>query len=1350
MQEYDVDNWELVKTMAARGWHENNYIGMGVRAVNSWFPSLYSDNLMGEDFNQQSFEQQVQRLQAVHEYNRATHDERKQIQTGRLEQEHYEDLKRLNVDYDKLSVTEKILYTGGYLAGAIADPTLLIPVGTGLKVTQGLAGAAKLAGKAKYLGSAAAIGAIDGVARTAALDWVEDGVMDHPEDLATNGAWGAGVGAAMGLTGIAWKALQVRRANKLKAGQDIDKIDVAKSLTPEDFEANPDFIAKSVRILSDNMATQEELMSRGVIGSYVNRGAQDSYKKFMSRYAMQEGMSPDDMIKFMSEGGDEFIEFEAKLLGEVADGELAHLVKTMSPEDIRMLQESLDAHAKRIEGTADFLGHTANKFSTSNLDETIGELNFFNEMANARVMDDIDYKKAVKEIQDMPNVPLENTDKRAVTNAFKQAEKARIVKAEAINPQRWAYRYQNQPNRQYHVIPQKGTSEAAYAEKALQDSVEALKVKWANRTPWAGRDFETEYMKQSDLDKLAEYLQKSSEDAAKVAKPEIPDAPWVHPNPSRPWRAMADNPDPRPYGDPAPSKYVDEISDEITTEIANAISKQAGRASVNILANIGLGTAGALWGFQTYEGIDGALLGAGIALGGKWILRKAMNTLRSEGVTVGSNEGIGNKLRQSPEENTARQILNFNSGAASAFRSGKAVISNWGPTGKAAMDTLQRFDSAVTMSTSRAMHSMTKVANKAGISQKDLSMNTNIANYMMRRLKPSDLTPGELAVAKELDRLTMHLLDSHKKVGAITPDQYRQIVADRKRRGFWPIVINEGYLFSKKGKAQWNDTFVNTKWTPQELDAAIKVLVGDQFGSADIVRSIMQQVVKDSTGRVSLTQAGAKELLQRKILTPFSVIHSDSRQDLVDSILRPFTVTDTVNAFQDFVNFSYRRIYEHRMFGGYVLDKKGNPVFNKHANIVNWADQILTETGSTRAKQYFLEQMYTAVGSMKSKLIRDTATQDRMWQQLYGKAKAFNILKLGTAAIVNALQAIVAGTIRLSKVKNTAPVIGVMQSFFEATSGYIKALPKEARMEVLGRTGAALETTRMQYIGEMSALSHSLIQVNAGPLQWLNNPTEFLRVTGFNLVETMNRAAGANMGRSYAESLIAKKIRVELGEITNQRVIDDLYKQMDELGLSTRDKYNGVDPIHYQNSVDRAGLIFSDEINFSNKTQNLPLAAQTPFAKMLLQFKTFQYHWGKFIWENLIPKKGQSAKAYAGNINALIAFMAGPGALMGIGADEVRRFVMADDRDFTMTERWLRGIGAIGGLGLWSTAIESFYSDPTRPYELVAGPTISTIINSLGGVGDVLSGKDTPGEQVRDMVEDVLPVSKAINRRVLD
>ncbi|MCA9333443.1 hypothetical protein KC963_00155, partial [Candidatus Saccharibacteria bacterium] len=77
----------------------------------------------------------------------------------------------------------------------------------------------------------------------------------------------------------------------------------------------------------------------------------------------------------------------------------------------------------------------------------------------------------------------------------------------------------------------------------------------------------------------------------------------------------------------------------------------------------------------------------------------------------------------------------------------------------------------------------------------------------------------------------------------------------------------------------------------------------------------MQQVVKDSTGRVSLTQAGAKELLQRKILTPFSVIHSDSRQDLVDSILRPFTVTDPVNAFQDFVNFSYRRIYEYRMFG---------------------------------------------------------------------------------------------------------------------------------------------------------------------------------------------------------------------------------------------------------------------------------------------------------------------------------------------------------------------------------------------------------------------------------------------------
>lgn len=1357
MEEYDVDNWELTKTMVSRGWHDNWLFGGGTRIANAMLPSLYTDNIM-EDFSQKSFEEQYQKLVAVHEFNKATYEERQVIQTGRIDAEHQEELKRLGVDYEKLSAIEKTLYVGGYLVGAAADPLLLMPVGVGMKVVQAGAKGAQLVGKAKYLGSAAAIGAVDGVLRAGVLDHVEDGTLNNFEDIASGGAWGAAAGAALGLWGVAWKSVKIRRMNKAAAGQDIDKVDINAALKDASSQGeispwanDPDFITQSLRAMTSNMATEEELLARGVIGSYVNRGAQDSYKRFMSRYAAQEAMSPQEMLDFLSgkghknytldEVGDEFIEFEAKLLHEVSEGALAGLIKDMSPKEVQRMHASIDSFAQRVESTADFLGHSAVKFSTKNVDEAIGELNFFREAAVARVMDDINYNKAVEDIADQRNIPLKPADPRGVTQGFKQAEAARAVKAETVNPQRWAYRYANDPDRTYHTVPTKASTTAAYKDKALQDSVEALQVKWANRTPWAGRDFGTDYMKQSDLDKLASYLEKETASAAQSARPEIPDAPWVHPEPTRPWKSMADTPDPREYGDPAPVKFLDEAHDEITTELADAMKKQAGRASANLLQTLGLGTAGALTGYQTGGTIDSALMGAFLFAGSGWALRKMFGRVRAEGGKVASNEAIGNKAKMSPEENNARQVLNFSDGLARTLQRGHKVISSWGPTGIAAVDKLRRFDSSVTMATSRAVHSLVKVANKAGMSQKDLAANTNIINYMTRKVGPGALTKAELAVAKELDRLTMHILDLHKKVGAMTPDQYREILADRKRRGFWPIVMNEGYLFTSAGKKQWYDTFENTKWSKSELEAAMKTLIGEQHGSEDILKSISRQMIDDGSGRVSLSNAGAKELLQRKILTPFSVIHSDARQDLLDGILRPFMISDPVNAFQDFINFSYRKIAEHKAFGGYVV-KRGKKVYDKHAYIINTADQILAETGSVQAKRYFLEQMYTAVGSMKSEIIRKTATQNRTAQAIYGKMKALNILKLGTVAIVNAPHAIVAGTIRLAKYKNKTPVIGLFKSFGEAVSGYVKALPKEARMEVLGRTGAALETTRMQYIGEMAAMSHNIFPVNAGIFQWLNNPTKFLQVVAHNWTEEVNRGAGANMGRAYAEDLISKKIKIEAGVIKDQKTIDDIYAQMDELGLPTRDKYSGVEPIHYQTHVDRAGLFFSDAINFSNKTQNLPLAAQTPFAKMLLQFKTFQYHWGNFIWEHLIPKKGK------GNINSLIAFMAGPGALMGMTADEVRRFVMADDREFTMTERWLRGLGTIGGMGLWSSAIESLYNDPTRPYELIAGPTISTMVKSVQGVGDVMTGRDTLGEQAIDAIEYTLPLSKAITRRV--
>ena len=236
------------------------------------------------------------------------------------------------------------------------------------------------------------------------------------------------------------------------------------------------------------------------------------------------------------------------------------------------------------------------------------------------------------------------------------------------------------------------------------------------------------------------------------------------------------------------------------------------------------------------------------------------------------------------------------------------------------------------------------------------------------------------------------------------------------------------------------------------------------------------------------------------------------------------------------------------------------------------------------------------------------------------------------------------------------------------------AIPEEEIVDKI--VGASAESSVMQIMGDLNSghqrVFHKEFKGIWSPFNILNQPSKFLRANGFVSVENAQRILGANMGRSLVEDITevntkllkkqASTKKLSKGEINT---LNKNKKTLRELGINPEKHPSGITI----DEIERAAQRFSNEINFINTPDQMPIALQSPYVKPFLQFKSFIIKHTAFFNRNILRPLKED-----GNMRPAIAYFLTIGGPLGMGVDEIRRFIMADDKDYTMLQRAYRVI----------------------------------------------------------------------------
>lgn len=693
---------------------------------------------------------------------------------------------------------------------------------------------------------------------------------------------------------------------------------------------------------------------------------------------------------------------------------------------------------------------------------------------------------------------------------------------------------------------------------------------------------------------------------------------------------------------------------------------QGGEVSPALMQHLavhGLGAAvgGAVGGYA--DGKEGAVYGAMAGLGAPLVWRHLIS------------KPIG-KLSQWAKHD-----------AAGAFARGKfasspsATLKTFGKPGRALAEMLETMHQNIDM---KVGSKLWEFQNKIG--HLSTAQMKTVRGLLDHTIKPSSATKAEVAAAKQLRREFNAVLDEAVETGILKAKQVRELKAAAMTKGYFPRMYNIDYLSSAKGKEAWVKAWTEFTGDKKTLESALESIVGD--------KDIVAKMVARSDGK--LTRKEALDLLKvmRNRSQNARSAHLEKARKIDESaeeILRPFLVDDPVAAIAKYFNDAYRRIESSRLFGNQVAPKtkKGLPRWNPDAKAEALIDDLAREYG--REAEYTARETFlNAVGDPSSEILNKYVKLGDLEGRILRGVGGFETgAKLGLASMANVMQATVNGITRLANISGNP---------FTTLRLYAKGIARASRKEggeFADRVGAALETTLMEIAGESSKVGRFGEGV--------------LRYTGFIAAEKMQRRLGANIGRAYAEELAEKFVQIQQGAIKGRRSAKIL-AQMKELGLPTTRSITTTD-------IERAGLRFSNDINFRNTPDMLPLAWQTPYGRLFTKFKSFAFHQSRFVKNNVIKP------LLRGNPWPLIWYASGASGI-GMGVDELRRLVKGDDRELSDTERYLRGITMIGGMGILQDTISQFHQGPEKGLASMAGPALGDVARLSSGATNSILEQD--------------------------
>lgn len=651
------------------------------------------------------------------------------------------------------------------------------------------------------------------------------------------------------------------------------------------------------------------------------------------------------------------------------------------------------------------------------------------------------------------------------------------------------------------------------------------------------------------------------------------------------------------------------------------------------------------------DGSEGALYGGMLGMGMPLAFRHTAKTI--------------GKIKDWSHRDTATVLAN-----AHIWSSPTAVIKGFGVAGRNLADRLSRTLENIDLKVADRLWHFEKKVGHLSSSEMD-----DVRKLLNHTLKPSQSSPKIVAAAKQMRREFNRVIDDAVEVGVITREKGAKMKIKASKDGYFPRVYDKELLSTKAGKDAWVEAWTKVDLSSKSMRDTLYSIIGDK----DVVASFLKASSVGKNGKNQMSHSQALDLLRMMMnkshhARSSHLEHSRGISERFEGLLEPFLIKDPSAVVARYYNDSYRRIEASRMFDG--VNSKGVLTQDIHADAL--FDRISRER-SLKEAELARQTYYTVIGDSNSDIIRASMKMgDNQRRFLQGMSSFETATKLSTAQMLNMMQATVNGITLLSG-KNNNPFT-TLKLF---SKGFKKAISKEGG-EFAQRTGAALETTLMEIAGESSHIGKYGERV--------------LKYSGFISAEKIQRRLGANIGRAYAESLLDKFAKVQSGKISGAKA-KKIIKQMGEMGLPTQRAATDTD-------LYRAGLRFSNEINFRNTPDKIPLGWQTPYGRLLTKFKTFAFHQSRFIKDNVIKP------LLKGNPQPLIWY-AGGASSIGMGIDELRRLVKGDDRDFSGVERYLRGITSIGGMGLIQDLVTSGSSSQGGFAAALAGPAISDMGRTL-------------------------------------
>jgi hypothetical protein len=229
-------------------------------------------------------------------------------------------------------------------------------------------------------------------------------------------------------------------------------------------------------------------------------------------------------------------------------------------------------------------------------------------------------------------------------------------------------------------------------------------------------------------------------------------------------------------------------------------------------------------------------------------------------------------------------------------------------------------------------------------------------------------------------------------------------------------------------------------------------------------------------------------------------------------------------------------------------------------------------------------------------------------------------------------------------------------------------------------------------------------------LQFLNEPTKFLRAVGFTGVEEMNRRAASIMAHGHVSTLHNKlKTLIAKGK-GNTPKAKKIESSLKKLGVSNPKK---ADLTGRDYAV--SGHLFNKQVNFSGESFNLPSHWQTPWMKLMMKFKSFMFYQARFLKREVADELFHNH-----NPEPLIAYLAAAG-IAGNAAEQIRAKAQGREieKNRSAFEFLITGIGNAGGGGLWWDTMKQMSDQGPAGAFNILGPTASDVANTVQDIGNL-------------------------------